>query len=85
MQQYANNGRSDPAVYASNMRADRDLKLSEYEVFRFGAAELQDRQQAREMFQRFDELFAPVGSERFVGSGRAANPAVRCASSAGVG
>jgi very-short-patch-repair endonuclease len=57
-QHYANNGQPDPAAYASNMRADRDLKLSGYEVFRFGAAELQDRQQAREMIQRFfEDLF----------------------------
>lgn len=58
MQHYTNNGRPDPIAYASNMRADRDLKLSGYEVFRFGAAELQDRQQAREMIQRFfEDLF----------------------------
>jgi very-short-patch-repair endonuclease len=58
MRHYANNGRPDPSAYASNMRADRDLKLSGYEVFRFGAAELQDRQQTREMVQRFfEDLF----------------------------
>jgi len=58
MRHYANNGRPDPSAYASNMSADRDLKLSGYEVFRFGAAELQDRQQTREMVQRFfEDLF----------------------------
>lgn len=62
MQHYANNGRPDPSAYASNMRADRDLKLSGYEVFRFGGAELQHRQQAREMIQRFfEDLFRWFG------------------------
>lgn len=43
---YAKEGRPSPAVYAENMRADRDLKLSGYEVFRFGADELQDEHHA---------------------------------------
>jgi hypothetical protein len=33
--------RPDATRYAANMRADRELKLSGYEVFRFGATELQ--------------------------------------------
>lgn len=36
----SDDGRPDTARYAANMRGDRDLKLSGYEVFRFGAAEL---------------------------------------------
>ncbi len=66
MHHYAPGGRPDPAAYATSMRADRELKLSGYEVFRFGAAELdvgepprdEDRRRAREMLQRFfEDLF----------------------------
>ena len=46
-------GRPDGAKYADNMRGDRDLKLNGYEVFRFGATELQDRERARTLLQRF--------------------------------
>ena len=35
------------------MRADRELKLSGYEVFRFGAAELLDPRSARDLLQAF--------------------------------
>lgn len=35
------------------MRGDRYLKLAGYEVFRFGATELQDREQARDLLQVF--------------------------------
>ena len=35
-------GQPDAAKYADGVRGDRDLKLSGYEVFRFGATELQD-------------------------------------------
>ena len=45
--------RPDATAYANNMRADRDLKLSGYEVFRFGATELQDREPARDLLQAF--------------------------------
>ncbi|MCH8855711.1 MAG: hypothetical protein IIA03_05600 [Proteobacteria bacterium] len=52
----------DPARSAENMRADRDLKLSGYEVFRFGATELQDPQAARELLQAFfTDLFRQFG------------------------
>jgi very-short-patch-repair endonuclease len=34
---YAANGRPDPRQYADGVRADRELKLAGYEVFRFGA------------------------------------------------
>jgi very-short-patch-repair endonuclease len=48
--------------YAADMRADRELKLSGYEVFRFGTAELEHEARARrvleeffvELFRRFD-------------------------------
>jgi very-short-patch-repair endonuclease len=46
-------GRPDGAAYAANMRGDRELKLSGYEVFRFGATELQDSERARIMLQQF--------------------------------
>jgi very-short-patch-repair endonuclease len=52
---YASPGgeRPDPARYADGVRGDRDLKLSGYEVFRFGAAELQGRDQARDVLRPF--------------------------------
>jgi very-short-patch-repair endonuclease len=51
-------GRPDGTKYAASMHGDRDLKLSGYEVFRFGATELQDREQARPLLQKFfTELF----------------------------
>jgi AbiJ N-terminal domain 3 len=45
--------RPDAARYAANMRADRELKLSGYEVFRFGAADLRDPGSARDLLQAF--------------------------------
>jgi very-short-patch-repair endonuclease len=45
--------RPDPAKYADGVRGDRDLKLSGYEVFRFGATELQSSDQARNVLQPF--------------------------------
>jgi len=55
---YATEGRADPIVYAKTVRGDRDLTLSGYEVYRFGAAELQDYQQARMVVQQFfDDLY----------------------------
>jgi very-short-patch-repair endonuclease len=50
---YTNNGKPDPDRYATNMRADRDLKLSGYEVFRFGTIELDDPEQARGTVEQF--------------------------------
>jgi len=49
----SSDGRPDGTKYAANMRGDRDLKLSGYEVFRFGATELQDRERAHALLQRF--------------------------------
>jgi len=46
-------GRPDGTKYADNMRGDRDLKLNGYEVFRFGATELLDRERARTVLQQF--------------------------------
>jgi very-short-patch-repair endonuclease len=54
--------RPDAARYADNMRADRDLKLSGYEVFRFGAAELRERGPARDVLKPFfADLFSRFG------------------------
>ena len=52
-QHFATDGKPDGAKYAANMRGDRDLKLSGYEVFRFGATELLDRERARALLQQF--------------------------------
>ena len=46
-------GRPDRQKYANNMRGDRDLKLSGYEVFRFGAVELVEPELARSLLQKF--------------------------------
>jgi hypothetical protein len=44
------------------VRGDRELKLAGYEVFRFGAAELQDREQARTLLRQFfADLFRRFG------------------------
>jgi very-short-patch-repair endonuclease len=45
--------RPAPARYAALARADRELKLSGYEVFRFGATELKDPESARSLLQVF--------------------------------
>ncbi len=50
---FSTGGRPDAARYAESMRGDRDLKLSGYEVFRFGATELQDRECARTLLKHF--------------------------------
>ncbi|MFF7249856.1 hypothetical protein ACFZBU_38835 [Embleya sp. NPDC008237] len=44
------------------MRADRDLKLAGYEVFRFGWHDLRTPQQAEPMVRRFlEDLFTAFG------------------------
>ncbi|GLX06764.1 hypothetical protein Misp03_36910 [Microbispora sp. NBRC 16548] len=52
-QHYSTDGRPDSAKYAAGMKGDRDLKLSGYEVFRFGTNELNDPAQARTLLQQF--------------------------------
>jgi very-short-patch-repair endonuclease len=55
-------GRPNPATYAAGVRGDRDLKLSGYEVFRFGASELQDAGQAHTLLRQFfADLFRRFG------------------------
>jgi very-short-patch-repair endonuclease len=53
-------GRGDPARYGAMMQADRDLRLAGYEVYRFGAAELDDGSAAR-IKEFFDRLLARHG------------------------
>ena len=51
-------GMADPSLYASMMAADRELRLSGYEVYRFGASELQDDKKAERIVKTFfDDLF----------------------------
>lgn len=45
--------KADRQEYARTVRGDRDLKLSGYEVFRFGTVELDHRDAARELLQGF--------------------------------
>jgi hypothetical protein len=59
---YSTDGHPDAAAYAKGARADRELKLARYEVFRFGATELQDRKTAEPMLRQFfTDLFRQFG------------------------
>ncbi len=57
----AEDGRADVKRYAEMVYADRELKLSGYEVFRFGGGELGDQAQA----DRIATGFFPSLFERF--------------------
>jgi very-short-patch-repair endonuclease len=48
-------GRASPMRYASMMASDRDLRLAGYEVFRFGAAELDGSPEAKLIVKDFFE------------------------------
>lgn len=51
-------GRASPVEYAKMVRADRDLRLAGYEVYRFGGAELMDAEATKELIEPFlDALF----------------------------
>ena len=53
-QHYADDaGRASPTRYAEMMREDRKLKISGYEVYRFGGYELSDPVVGRECLERF--------------------------------
>jgi very-short-patch-repair endonuclease len=52
-QHYSTQGKADRAKYAATVRGVRDLKLSGYEVFRFGTEELRDLDLARPLVQQF--------------------------------
>lgn len=59
---YANDdGRADIDRYAKMVSADRELKLSGYQVFRFGAAELQDDSAKKLVKEFFETLFKRFG------------------------
>lgn len=61
-QHYADaDGRADVQRYAQMVMADRDLKLAGYEVFRFGAAELQQPTAKADVKRFFDALFKRYG------------------------
>ena len=47
------NGMADTKLYSRMVEADRDLKLTGYEVFRFGGAELQGNTFAAQMVEKF--------------------------------
>jgi hypothetical protein len=55
---YATGRLADPSVYAATMRGDRELKLARYDVFRFGAADLEEEQPAREMLRVFSRIYS---------------------------
>ena len=50
-------GKAEPGRYASMARADRDLKLTGYDVYRFGAAELNEDQGPDFVHEFFSRLF----------------------------
>ncbi|WP_157442256.1 AbiJ-related protein [Actinoalloteichus fjordicus] len=59
---YATKERAAPDVYARTMRGDRELKLSGYDVYRFGAAELADEEQAGIVVEAFfRDLYRTTG------------------------
>lgn len=59
---YADNeGSADVQRYAQMVRADRELKLTGYEVFRFGAAELQAPTAKADVKAFFEALFKRYG------------------------
>ncbi|MFJ3498787.1 hypothetical protein ACIPPJ_35170, partial [Streptomyces sp. NPDC086091] len=66
-QHYSTNGKASPMLYAQMVSEDRQLKLSGYEVYRFGGHEL-DRSNGprvvasffRELFGRYDITLPPT-------------------------
>ena len=61
---YATGPLADPAVYAATIRADRDLKLARYDVFRFAPADLREQKSARLMLRTFvDRRSSMPGSD----------------------
>jgi very-short-patch-repair endonuclease len=54
IQHYADDNKTaDPARYAAMAAADRELRLTGYEVYRFGGHELADRSQAPGILDSF--------------------------------
>jgi very-short-patch-repair endonuclease len=54
-------GQADGALYAAMVAGDRELKLAGYEVFRFGAEELQGDKARGVVKEFFDRLFKRYG------------------------
>jgi hypothetical protein len=53
-------GRPSPGKYAEMMRADRDLRLAGYEVYRFGGAELVNIEDTRALLEPFLDALLKV-------------------------
>lgn len=61
-QHYCNEkGRGAPEKYATMVAADRDLRLSGYDIFRFGGSELRDDNDKPKVVDFFDGLFGRYG------------------------
>lgn len=56
-QHYSENDRSSPTKYAEMVKADRDLRLLGYEVYRFGGAELREDVGEAVVYEFFGNLF----------------------------
>jgi very-short-patch-repair endonuclease len=62
LQHYADEERrGDPLRYAAMVRADRELRLSGYDVFRFGTAELRAPDGPERIRDFFERLFRRYG------------------------
>lgn len=60
-QHYANKDTASPRLYAEMVAADRELKLSGYEVYRFGGFELQGDSGKQVVEDFFRKLFVRHG------------------------
>jgi hypothetical protein len=57
VEHYSQNGKPSPSRYAAMVRADRELRLAGYEMYRFGGAELPDGPRAEAVLTPFfDQL-----------------------------
>jgi len=59
IQHYSKNGKPSAAAYAETTRADRDLRLSSYEVYRFSGYELSDQRARPTVSEFFSRLLNP--------------------------
>jgi hypothetical protein len=59
IQHYSNNGKPSPATYSDTTRADRDLRLSRYEVYRFSGYELSSERAQATISEFFSRLLNP--------------------------
>jgi hypothetical protein len=58
---YSKGGRASPKKYAEMVASDRELRLSGYDVYRFGASELEGPQREATVKNFFGELFRRYG------------------------